>query len=118
MDLGTFLALAMFIVFICLILTGYPVAFSFAGTAIGFSFVADILGEFDPKRLVTLSSEWFSTFSGNADGLILIAIPFFVLMGAILEKSGIAERLLRAIGLLMGPMRGGVAIAVVIVGTL
>jgi tripartite ATP-independent transporter DctM subunit len=118
MDLGTFLALAMFVVFIGLILTGYPVAFSFAGTAIGFSFVADILGEFDPKRLVTLSSEWFSSFSGNADGLILIAIPFFVLMGAILEKSGIAERLLRAIGLLMGPMRGGVAIAVVIVGTL
>jgi tripartite ATP-independent transporter DctM subunit len=118
MDLGTILALAMFAVFICLILTGYPVAFSFAGTAIAFSFVADLLGEFEPQRLITLSSEWFSAFSGNADGLILIAIPFFVLMGAILEKSGIAERLLRAIGLMMGPMRGGVAIAVVIVGTL
>ncbi len=108
----------MFVVFLAVILVGYNVAYAFAGTAIAFSFLGDLTGEFDVDRLKLLPSEWFSAFSGNADGAVLIAIPYFVLMGAILEKSGIAERLLRAIGLLMGPLRGGIAIAVVLVGTL
>ena len=118
MDLGVVLSLTMFAVFLAVILTGYNVAFAFAGTGIVFSFFGDLLGVYNVERLKLLPSEWFSAFSGNADGSVLIAIPFFVLMGAILEKSGIAERLLRAIGLLMGPLRGGVAVAVVIVGTL
>lgn len=118
MDLGVWLAMAMFAVFLVIIMVGYNVAFSFAGTAIVFSFVGDLTGHFDPQRLLIMPSKWFSSFSGNADGAVLIAIPFFVLMGALLEKSGIAERLLRAIGLLMGPARGGIALAVVVVGTL
>jgi tripartite ATP-independent transporter DctM subunit len=117
-DLGVVLALAMFAVFIAVILIGYNVAYAFAGTAITFSFVGDLVGEFEVDRVKLLPSDWFSSFSGNAGGLILISIPYFVLMGAILEKSGIAERLLRAVGLAMGPLRGGIAIAVVLVGTL
>ncbi|MBA3984444.1 MAG: TRAP transporter large permease subunit, partial [Acidimicrobiia bacterium] len=118
MDLGVFLALCMFAVFLAVILSGYNVAFAFAGTGIVFSFLGDLFGVYNVDSLKLLPSEWFSAFSGNADGSVLIAVPFFVLMGAILEKSGIAERLLRAIGLLMGPLRGGVAVAVVVVGTL
>ena len=64
--------------------------------------------------LKLLPSRWF----GAVQDQTLLAVPFFVLMGAILEKSGLAERLLNTIGMLMGPIRGGVAAAVVIVGTL
>ncbi len=114
MDFGVFLAFAMFAIFIAMILIGYNVAFSFAATALAFTFVGDLTGDFDPATLNLLPSRWF----GAVQDQTLLAVPFFVLMGAILEKSGLAERLLNAIGMLMGPIRGGVAAAVVIVGTL
>jgi len=114
MDWGVFLSLAMFAIFMLLILTGYNVAFSFASVALAFSFIGDLTGAFRVQSLATLPNNWFSQMSDAT----LLAVPLFVLMGAILERSGLAERLLRAIGLLMGPLRGGVAAAVVIVGTL
>lgn len=114
MEWGVFLALAMFVAFMLLILTGYNVAFSFAATALFFSFVGDLTGVFRVGSLATLPNNWF----GSISNATLLAVPLFVLMGAILERSGLAERLLNAIGLLMGPLRGGVAAAVVIVGTL
>ncbi|RMH77763.1 MAG: TRAP transporter large permease subunit [Actinomyces sp.] len=114
MGLAEILALTMFAIFIGLILTGYPVAFSFAGTAIAFSVLGQMTGTFDPDLLKLLPSRWFGALSDQT----LLAVPFFVLMGAVLEKSGLAERLLRTIGLLMGPLRGGMGIAVVIVATL
>jgi len=114
LDLGVFLAMAMFVIFMLMILTGYNVAFSFAGTALAFAFIGDITDTFDPNTLNTLPGRWFGAIS-NAT---LLAVPLFVLMGAILERSGLAERLLNAIGMLMGRLRGGVAAAVVIVGTL
>ncbi len=114
MGLAEILALTMFAIFIGLILTGYPVAFSFAGTAIVFSILGHVTGTFDPDLLKLLPSRWFGALSDQT----LLAVPFFVLMGAVLEKSGLAERLLRTIGLLMGPLRGGMGIAVVIVATL
>ena len=114
MELGVVLSLVMFVVFIALILIGYNVAFSFASTALLFSFVGDLLDVFDPAVLATLPARWFGAVSDST----LLAIPFFVLMGAILERSGLAERLLRAIGMLLGPIKGGVAAAVILVGTL
>ncbi len=114
MDLGVALALIMFAVFLVLILIGYNVAFSFAATALLFSIIGDIANVFDPATLSLLPARWFGAVSDST----LLAVPFFVLMGAILERSGLAERLLVAIGMLLGPLKGGVAAAVVLVGTL
>ena len=114
MDAGVFLALTMFAVFMLVILSGYNVAFSFACTAISFAFLGDMIGAFDPNALSALPSRWFGSISDPT----LLAVPLFVLMGAILERSGMAERLLNAFGMLMGRLRGGVAAAVVVVGTL
>lgn len=114
MDLGVALALVMFVIFLGMILIGYNVAFSFAGTALLFSFIGDLTGTFDPSALNVLPGRWFAAVSDPT----LLAVPFFVLMGAILERSGMAERLLNAIGMLLGPIKGGVAAAVVLVGTL
>jgi tripartite ATP-independent transporter DctM subunit len=114
MDLGVALSLIMFVVFLALILIGYNVAFSFASTALFFSFIGNLLGVFDPNTLNVLPGRWFGAVSDST----LLAVPFFVLMGAILERSGLAERLLDAIGMLLGPLKGGVAAAVVLVGTL
>lgn len=108
------IAIVMFVLFLFLILSGYPVAFSFAGTAIVFGGIGLALGAFDLNLLKLLPNRWFGAMSD----FTLLAIPFFVFMGAIFEKSGLAERLLVTIGMLMGPMRGGLALAVVVVGTL
>ncbi len=107
-------AIIMFVLFLFLILTGYPVAFSFAGTAIVFGAIGLALGAFDLEILRLLPNRWF----GSMSDYTLLAIPFFVFMGAIFEKSGLAERLLETVGLLLGPVRGGLALAVVLVGTL
>ena len=113
-DAGVFLALTMFGIFMLVILSGYNVAFSFACTAIAFAFFGDLIGAFDSNALSALPSRWFVAISDPT----LLAVPLFVLMGAILERSGMAERLLNAFGMLMGRLRGGVAAAVVVVGTL
>ncbi len=114
LELGVFLALFMFVVFMAMILTGYNVAFSFASTALLFAFIGDVTDTFNVNTLNTLPSRWFTAVSDPQ----LLAVPLFVLMGAILERSGLAERLLTAVGMLMGVVRGGVAATVVIVGTL
>jgi tripartite ATP-independent transporter DctM subunit len=114
MDIGVALSMIMFVVFIAMILVGYNVAFSFAATALVFSFLGDIFDVFDPTRLSVLPNRWFVALADPN----LLAVPFFVLMGAILERSGMAERLLTAIGMLLGPLKGGVAAAVILVGTL
>lgn len=108
------LALLMFVLFFVLILYGYPVAFSFAGTAFVFMLIGVAVGGFNLNWLKLLPNRWFGTMSD----FTLLAIIFFVFMGAIFEKSGLAERLLTTVGILLGPMRGGLALAVVLVGTL
>ena len=109
------LAIIMFAVFLVIILSGYPVAFSFAGTAIVFFALGLIFGDLSFRTLNILFSQWFANSVSN---FTFLAIPFFVFMGAVFEKSGLAEKLLTTIGFLMGPLRGGMAVAVVIVGTL
>ncbi len=108
------LAIVMFGLFLILILSGYPVAFSFAGTAIIFGLLGLALDAFDLRLLRLLPNRWF----GSMSDFTLLAIPFFVFMGSIFEKSGLAEKLLTTIGMLFGPIRGGLALAAVIVGTL
>ena len=108
------LAIVMFVLFLILLLSGYPVAYSFAGTAIVFGGIGIALGAFQFARLGLLQNRWF----GSMSDATLLAIPFFVFMGAVFEKSGLAERLLVTIGMVLGPLRGGLALAVVLVGTL
>lgn len=108
------LAIAMFVGFFIILMTGYPVAFCFAGTGIVFGLLGWLVGAFDPDRLLLLPNLWFGTMSN----FTLLAIPFFVFLGAVLEKSGLAEDLLETVGILLGPIRGGMALAVVLVGTL
>ena len=113
--MGEWLAIIMFALFLVLILSGYPVAFSFAGTAIVFFGIGWLFGEIDTFVLNGLFSKWFADSVSN---FTFLAIPFFVFMGAVFEKSGLAERLLTTIGMLMGPVKGGMAVAVIFVGTL
>ncbi len=108
------LAIAMFVFFFVLILYGYPVAFSFAGSAFLFMVLGLLVGVFNPNWLKLLPNRWFGTMSD----FTLLAIIYFVFMGAVFEKSGLAERLLTTIGIVLGPLPGGLALTVVIVGTL
>jgi tripartite ATP-independent transporter DctM subunit len=107
------LSIVMFVGFFFLLLSGYPVAFSFAGTAIVFGAIGLLVGEVELRRLLLLPNVWFGTMSN----FTLLAIPFFIFLGSVLEKSGIAEELLETVGILFGPVRGGLAIAVIVVGT-
>lgn len=109
------LALVMLGLFMFLIMVGYPVAFTFAATATVFFLIGWWQGDMQPQQLNGLFNRWFADSAAN---FTFLAIPFFVFMGAVFEKSGLAERLLTTIGLILGPLRGGMAVAVVIVGTL
>ncbi len=98
---------------ICL-LFGYPVAFSLGGTALIFAAVGSVFGLFDSVFLQALPNRLF----GIVGNQTLIAVPLFVLMGVLLEKSKLAERLLESMAMLFGSMRGGLGISVIIVGML
>ncbi|CAM2066458.1 TRAP transporter large permease subunit [Sulfidibacter corallicola] len=104
----------MFAVAFLLIFSGYPVAFSLGGTALIFAFVGVEAGFFDWHLLFALSNRTFGVMSNY----VLLAVPFFIFMGAMLEKSRLAEDLLKTIGMLFGPLRGGLGLAVVFVGAL
>ncbi len=105
---------AMFGGALLLIFTGYPVAFALAGTALLFAFLGTLAGDFDLILLTAMSGRTFGTMSNYT----LLAVPFFIFMGTILEKSRLAENLLETIGILFGRFRGGLAIGVIFVGAL
>jgi tripartite ATP-independent transporter DctM subunit len=107
-------SLWMFLAVCVLLMLGYPVAFTLAGTALAFATVGSILGAFDPAFLEALPGRLFGTISN----VTLIAVPLFVLMGVVLEKSRVAEELLESMAALLGRLRGGLAISVVLVGML
>ena len=108
------LAPLMFIVALALIFVGYPVAFSLGGTALLFAFVGVEAGLFEWQLLQALPDRVFGVMSNY----VLLAVPFFIFMGTLLEKSKLAEDLLQTIGQLFGAARGGLALAVVFVGAL
>jgi len=97
-----------------LLLTGFPVAFALAATGLGFGFIGMEAGLFPPTLFQALPLRIFGIMQNDT----LLAIPFFTFMGIILERSGMAEDLLETVGQVFGPVRGGVAIAVILVGAL
>lgn len=109
-----YLALWLFVAVFVVLLSGYPVAFALSGTALIFAAGGIYFGVFDESFLDALPSRLF----GIMDNQTLIAIPLFVFMGLMLEKARIAQDLLLAITSLFGNLRGGLAIAVCLVGML
>ncbi|HEX7091850.1 MAG TPA: TRAP transporter large permease subunit [Longimicrobiales bacterium] len=105
---------AMFLAALVLIFSGFPVAFALAGTAMIFAALGTLAGQFDWVLLRALPERIFGTMSNYT----LLAVPFFIFMGAILEKSRLAEQLLETIGILFGRYRGGLGLGVVFVGAL
>lgn len=101
--------LAMLLSLVALLFTGYPVAFVLAGVGIGFAVMADV-------PMVFLSMGVPRIYSGTLSNWLLAAIPLFVFMGLMLESSGIAERLMKRLATLAGPLPGGYAFAVVVIG--
>src|SRR2546425_1900929 len=104
----------MFASLIVVMLFGYPVAFALAATGIFFGIVGVELGLVTPALYQALPARVFGIMSNDS----LLAVPFFPFMGLILERSGMAEDLLDPIGQLFGPIRGGLAYAVIFVGAL
>ncbi|MDG2273608.1 MAG: TRAP transporter large permease subunit [Halioglobus sp.] len=98
---------------VCLFLMlGYPVAFTLAGTALAFATGGVLTGTFDAGFLAALPARIFGTVNNST----LIAVPLFILMGTILEKSRVAEELLDSMARLFGSVRGGLGVSVVVVG--
>ena len=104
----------MFVSLIIFLMFGYAVTFSLAACGLFFGFVAVELGVIQPAFLQSLPLRIFGIMQNDT----LLAIPFFTLMGLILERSGMAEDLLDTIGQLFGPIRGGLAYAVILVGAM
>jgi TRAP-type mannitol/chloroaromatic compound transport system permease large subunit len=108
------LAPIMFGTLVIFLLSGFPVAFALAANGLFFGFIGIELGLLKPELLQALPNRIFGIMANDT----LLAIPFFTFMGLILERSGMAEDLLDTIGQLFGPIRGGVAYAVIFVGAL
>ena len=108
------MAPAMFAGLIVFMLIGFPVAFSLSALGLSFGFVAIELGYFDFAFLQAMPYRVFGIMSND----LLLSIPFFTLMGVILERSGLAEDLLEGVGQAFGSVPGGLAYAVIIVGAI
>ncbi|HHX90148.1 MAG TPA: TRAP transporter large permease subunit [Paracoccus sp.] len=112
--LGEILAGTMFLGVIGMLMLGFPVAFTLAGTSIIFAYIGLHFGVFDMSNLRALAGR----YTGYMINEVLVAVPLFIFMGVMLERSNIAEQLLSAMGKLFGNMRGGLGISVVLVGAL
>ncbi|MFL6570110.1 MAG: TRAP transporter large permease subunit [Burkholderiales bacterium] len=104
----------MFASLIVVMLIGYPVAFALAATGVFFGLLGVELGLLSPALFQALPQRMWAVMSNDT----LLAVPFFTFMGLILERSGMAEDLLDTVGQLFGPLRGGLAFAVIFVGAL
>ncbi|RZL64422.1 MAG: TRAP transporter large permease subunit [Variovorax sp.] len=104
----------MFAGLICFLLLGFPVAFSLGACGLTFGIIGIELGVFPASVLAWLPQRLIGIMANDT----LLAVPFFTLMGLILERSGMAEDLLDTVGQVFGPLRGGLALAVVFVGAL
>jgi TRAP-type mannitol/chloroaromatic compound transport system permease large subunit len=104
----------MFVGLVFFLLLGFPVAFSLGACGLFFGFVGIELGVFPPAIIGWLPERLIGIMANDT----LLAVPFFTLMGLILERSGMAEDLLDTVGQVFGPLRGGLAFAVIFVGAL
>ena len=114
MPLNEALDILMFVVALIFLMAGFPVAFTLAGTALIFGMIAYFLGVFDLSFLGAIVQRTFGIMTNE----VLIAVPLFVFMGVMLERSKVAEDLLENMGRLFGQLRGGLGISVSVVGTL
>src|SRR5574342_785142 len=112
--LTAYMAPLMFCTLVVFLLLGYPVAFALAAIGLSFGFLGIELGLLTPALFGALPERVYGIISNDT----LLAVPFFTFMGLILERSGMAEDLLDTIGQLFGPVRGGLAYAVIFVGAL
>ncbi|NVK24565.1 MAG: TRAP transporter large permease subunit [Gammaproteobacteria bacterium] len=108
------LSLLMFVVVCVVLMLGYPVAFSLAGVALIFSMIGTFTGSFDQSLLNALPSRLYGIMTNQT----LLAVPLFVFMGVMLEKSKVAESLLTSMTQAFGRMPAGMGVAVILVGAL
>jgi tripartite ATP-independent transporter DctM subunit len=112
--LGEILAGLMFFGIIAVLMLGFPVAFTLAGTSLIFGLIGMWLGVFNPSNLGALAGRYFGLMTNE----VLVAVPLFIFMGVMLERSKIAEQLLMTMGKLFGNLRGGLGMSVIVVGAL
>ncbi|TVR09906.1 MAG: TRAP transporter large permease subunit [Salinarimonadaceae bacterium] len=112
--LGEILAGLMFFGIIGVLMLGFPVAFSLAGASLIFGLIGWYFGVFDLSNLGALSSRYLGLMINE----VLVAVPLFIFMGVMLERSRIAEQLLSTMGRLFGNLRGGLGMSVIVVGAL
>src|SRR5690606_24712909 len=112
--IGELLSGLMFFGIIGFLLLGFPVAFSLAGVSLLFGAAGWMLGVFDPSNLGSIINRYIGFMTNE----VLVAVPLFIFMGVMLERSKIAEQLLLTMGKLFGNLRGGLGISVVVVGAL
>ena len=106
--------LLMFVVVCATLVAGYPVAFTLAGVALIFALIGMATGTFNGQDLTFIPNRLFGIVGNQS----LMAVPLFVFMGVMLEKSRVAENLLTSMARLMGPLPGGLGIAIIVVGAL
>src|SRR5437763_9097780 len=109
-----YIAPLMFATLVVVLLLGYPVAFSLAAVGVAYAILGIKLGLLPPELIQALPERLWGVMSNDT----LLCVPFFTFMGLILERSGMAEDLLETIGQVFGPVRGGIAYAVIFVGAL
>jgi tripartite ATP-independent transporter DctM subunit len=107
-------AVALFVALCAALLAGFPVAFTLGGVALLFAALGWLAGAFDPVFLEALPNRIFGALGNET----LLAVPLFVFMGLMLERSGVAEDLLETMARLFGRVRGGLAVSVMLVGAL
>jgi len=114
MSVGEILSLLMFLALALLLFSGYPVAFVLPGVALGFGVLGMIFGHFAPIEFYNIT---LRAWGGAAANLLLVAVPLFIYMGIMLERSGVAEELLDTMQTLLARVKGGLAMAVTVMGT-
>jgi tripartite ATP-independent transporter DctM subunit len=112
--LGEILAVLLFLGVIVTVGLGFPVAFTLAGVGLIFALIGDALGVFDLALLSGLPNRYLGTMVNE----VLVAVPLFIFMGVMLERSKLAEALLETMGQIFGSLRGGLALSVIFVGAL
>ena len=119
MEINSILVILMFLTFIALLFTGYPIAFILAGVAVLFTLVgylADIFLDASTGLNYMTTGMFVNRIYRVMDNWILVALPMFVYMGLMLDRSGIAEKMMRSIQELFGKVHGGLAVTVTVIG--
>lgn len=111
---GDVISIVFFLTTLLVLLSGLPIAFSLAGLSLIFAGIGYLFGVFDFTTLLNLPLRYFGIMTNE----VLVAVPLFILMGNVLERSGIAEALLMTMGKLFGALRGGLGYSVILVGAL